>query len=280
MSSRTVASTSSGITASARASSGVRTARKAFSGDPVSVERGRPRFDGAHPRPFDHRLAGGFAVDGVLHVLPAEFVRRRLGPVHAEAVLGEVAAVGGDQTALAGIGDQAFGHGGDRVRHVVVPRTAGEGEPAGHGQRPGRVTGRQPQFVGRHLHRGGEARVEVDQRHVVDPGACQFQRAVARDPDGRRGVELGAIADGVGVVGVGARVGKHPTVSRDLQVRRLVDRHQHQRRTLIHHVVRVHQLRVRPADHPVTRTGLGDVVARQRLSAPCIRVRRSHRAEL
>jgi hypothetical protein len=154
-------------------------------------------------------------------------MRRRLGAVHAEAVLGEVAAVGRDQTALAGIGDQAFGHGGDGVRHVVVPRTAGEGEPARHGQGPGQVAGRQAQFVGCHLHRGGEARVEIDQSHVVDTGVRELQRPVARDPDGRRGVELGAIADGVGVVRVGARVGEDPTVSRDLEVRRLVDRRQH-----------------------------------------------------
>ena len=93
-------------------------------------------------------------------------------------------------------------------------------------------------------------------------------------------MELRPLADGVGVVRVGARIRENPTLRGNLQIGRLLDRGEHERRALVDHVVRIHQLGVRPADHPVARTGLPDLVRRQRLAAPRVRILRRHPAEL
>ena len=182
MSSRTVASASAAsvITASVRESSGVRTATNAFSARPVAVERRGPGFDGADAGPLHLGLPGRFGVDSGLDVFPTEFVLGRLGAVDAEAVLGEIAAVGGDQAALAGVADQPFGHRGDRMRDVVVPRAARERQASGDGQRSARIAERQSQFGGGHLDRRREAGVDVDQVDVVDADAGQFEQPADR----------------------------------------------------------------------------------------------------
>ena len=66
----------------------------------------------------------------------AERRGRRPGRVDAEGVLGHEPAVGRAQADGAGVRPQALDHGGDRVHHVVVPRTAGEAQPAGDRERP------------------------------------------------------------------------------------------------------------------------------------------------
>ena len=65
----------------------------------------------------DHlgQLAAGERVDLVLQVGVAPGLRRRRGGVDAEGVLGEVAAVGGDEAERAGVVAEALDHGGDRV---------------------------------------------------------------------------------------------------------------------------------------------------------------------
>ena len=79
--------------------------------------------------------AAGEGVDLGLRLGVAEAGGRRLGAVHAEGVLGDEAAVGGDEAEGAGVLAQPAGHRGDRVHDVVVPRAAGEGQPAGDGER-------------------------------------------------------------------------------------------------------------------------------------------------
>ena len=134
--------------------------------------------------------------------------------------------------------------------------------------------------MGRHLNRGREARVDVDEVDVVDGDAGQLHRAAARDPDRRRAVELGAFTDGVGVVGVGARVRENPTVARNLEMLGLGNRGQDQHGRLVDHVVRVHQLGVGPADHAVGRRGLPDLLGGHLVAAPGMRVRCGDRGEL
>ena len=262
MSSRMVASASagSGITASARASSGVRTARNAFSAVPVAAERRGPCLHRADARPFDDGRPRRFAVDVGLQVFPTEFVARRLRAVNAEAVLRQVSTIGCDEPAQTGFGDQALGHGRDRVGDVVVPWPTGEGQAACDRQRSARVADRKAQFVGGYLYRRGEARVDVDHVEIVDADTGQLHRSLPGDPDRRRAVELRPLADRVGVVRVGARIRENPTLRGNLQIGRLLDRGQHQRRALVDHVVRIHQLGVGPADHPVAGTGLPDLV--------------------
>ena len=152
----------------------------------------------------------------------------RLRAVHAETVLGQVSAVGGDESALAGIGDQAFGHGGDRVGDVVVPRPACEGQAAGHRQRP--AAGRRP--AGPIRWRPPAPRTGSTSRRRSGRDRRRRRRPVpvpaARDPDRRRPVELRALADGVGVVRIGAGVRENPTLRRNLKVGRLLDRGEHQ----------------------------------------------------
>ena len=63
---------------------------------------------------------------------------------------------------------EPVGEGGDRMGGVVVAGSPEVGQAAGNGQ-AACVVGGQPQRVGAQLHGGREARVEIDQRHVVDP---------------------------------------------------------------------------------------------------------------
>ncbi len=93
-------------------------------------------------------------------------------------------------------------------------------------------------------------------------------------------MELGPLADGVGVVRIGAGVRKNPAVGGDLEIRGLLDGGQDQHRALVDHVVGVHQLGVGPADHPVVRTGLPDLLGRHGVAAPGMAVARRHGTEL
>ena len=114
------------------------------------------------------QLAPGEGVDLVLRRLVAEAPLGRRRRVHAEGVLGRVPAVGPHQPALAGALAQLADDGGDGVHHVVVPRTAGEGEAAGAGELTLDV---EPERRRPELHRRREARVQVDDVDVVDADA-------------------------------------------------------------------------------------------------------------
>ena len=152
----------------------------------VTAERSGPGFDRADAGPLDGCGPRRFGVDVGLHVFPTEFVSWRLRSVNAEAVLGQIAAVGRDQAELPGCACQPFGHGGDRMGDVVVPWPTRERQTAGDGERPTRIAERQSQFGRGHLNRRRKARVDVDQVDVVDPDARQ-----ARAPDGHRCVSPG-----------------------------------------------------------------------------------------
>ena len=141
--------------------------------DGVRLDRRRP----AASSPVG-QLAAREGVDLVLRVVVAEPLRRRLGAVHAEGVLGGVAAVGPHEAVLAGLLAQVVDDGGDGVHHVVVPRAAGERQAAGAGEL---AVGRQPERLGAELHGRREARVEVDDRRRR---RCRRRRA--RAPAGRR----------------------------------------------------------------------------------------------
>ena len=71
---------------------------------------------------------------------------------------------------LVGIGAQHLDHARDRVRRVVVDRTAREAEPAGDGERARIVVG-DAERAHRDLHRRREARVEIEVGDVVERDA-------------------------------------------------------------------------------------------------------------
>ncbi len=80
---------------------------------------------------------------------------------------------------------QDLDHGRQGVGAVVVAGPAGEGEPAGHGQRAVRIVVGEPQLVGGDLHGGREAGVEVEVVDPVDGGAGQGECGGPGEADGR-----------------------------------------------------------------------------------------------
>src|SRR3546814_12693034 len=94
------------------------------------------------------------------------------------------------------------------MRGVVVPRPPGKGEAAGHGQWSGRVVEREPELGGRHLDRGGETRVEVDRRDVIEREAGQVEGSASCVPDGRSPVEPPTSSDRGRVLGLASRAGE------------------------------------------------------------------------
>src|SRR5690606_9994848 len=110
---------------------------------------------------------------------------RRLGGVEAERVLGEVAAVGGEEAAASGVLAETGGEGGDGVGAVVVPRSAREGQSSCDRQRTRGVVERKAEFRGGDLNGGGEAGVEVDVVDRVDLGAGEPEEFPARLADRR-----------------------------------------------------------------------------------------------
>ncbi len=153
----------------------------------VAVVHGGPRLDGDLAVGVLAELALGERVDLGLHVGVPERRGRRFGAVHAEGVLGDEPAVGADEAEGAGVVAQPTGHRGDRVHHVVVPRSAGEGEATGDRER---AIGADAELVGRDLHRRREARVEVDVRQIVDAHAAPAPATPAR-PRAWRGSDRG-----------------------------------------------------------------------------------------
>ena len=73
---------------------------------------------------------------------------------------------------------------------------------------------------------------------------------------------------------------ENPDVPGDPELLSLVRRTQNHRGALVNHVVGVHQLRVRPADHPVVRAGLGDLFCRALHATPSMRIGCCHPAEV
>ncbi len=135
---------------------------------------------------------------------------------------------------------------------VVVPRPTEVGQPAGHRQ-AARIVQRQAQFLRPHLHGGGEARVEVEHRHVGQANPSHLQRPLAGPAHRRAGVEVLSFQGMPQVVRVGAAVQEHPAIHRHAHLpRRLDAADQHPGRLVdLHDGVEV--LRVRIADHPVVR---------------------------
>src|SRR5205823_5607714 len=88
--------------------------------------------------------------------------------IDADGVLGEVPANRGDETVGARILAQTVDERRDRVPRVVVSRPAGESQAAGHGQRPSRIVGREPELARSDLDSRREAGVEVDVCDLVD----------------------------------------------------------------------------------------------------------------
>ncbi|CKS39559.1 Uncharacterised protein [Mycobacterium tuberculosis] len=165
------------------------------------------------------------------------------------------------------------------MRDVIAPRPAGEGQAPGDGQRAGRIVGVQAEFDCGDLDSGGKARIQVDVFDVIEPQPSQFQRPGTGDPNGRRPMQSVAVGDGRCVVGVGASLWINPAFGRYSQTCRTFDRRQQQRGTLVNHVVGVHKLGVGPADHPVLWAGLPDLVSRNRVADPRVRVVSSYGTE-
>ena len=83
----------------------------------------------------------------------------------------------------------------------------------------------------------------------------------------------------VGVVGLRARLREHPAVARDPQRLGPLGRAHDQRRRLLDRVVGVHDLRVRPRHPAVGGGGRADLLGRQAVADPRVRVLGRHRGE-
>src|SRR5690606_18923857 len=115
--------------------------------------------------------------------------------VDAEGVLGGVPAERGGEAVLAGVRPQLRHDRGHRVQPAVVARTAGGGQAAGDAERARRVVPAQAERLGAELHRGGEARVEVDRAEVVDGDAGVVERGGTGGGDRRGGGQVGPLGD-------------------------------------------------------------------------------------
>ncbi len=160
---------------------------------------------------------------------------------------------------------------GQPVRGVVVPRPAGEGQPARAGEGAG-----QPQFPGRDLDRAREARVQVDVREVF-PAVCA--QRFAGEADDRRAVQFRPGGDVEVVLPARDAPGEDPAVARDARRLRRLGRAEEHRGAHVDADVGVVQLEVRVADPAVGVRRGGDVLRAGRRPRPRVRVVRRHRGE-
>ena len=179
--------------------------------------------------------------------------------VDAERVLRGVAAVGPHQPALPGPLAQVRDHGRDRVHHVVVPRPAGKAQPAGAGELRVDVEAER-RALRAAPPRGSRSRGRPRRRR-------RSRRRRGRAQPHRRPGSPGCRRTSTGSTRTGARGSRLPRAGRpsDRGARRWSlgppggaddDRGRH-----VDVVVRVHRLRVGPADHPVARRDGGDLAA-------------------
>src|ERR1700758_699411 len=73
---------------------------------------------------------------------------------------------------------------------------------------------------------------------------------------------------------------ENPTLRGYLETRRGLCRGEDENGRLVYHVVRVHELGVRPANHPIGRARAPNVLGRKPLPAPRVRVALGDRTEL
>ena len=216
-------------------------------------------------------------IDLGLRLGVAEARRGRFGAVDAEGVLGDEAAVGGDEAHRAGILPQASRHGGDRVHDVVVPRPAREREPAGDRQGPvgARAPAPWPRSApptgSRSRGRCGRGR---PRRRRPAPRAARPGQA-----HGRRRAEVVALARRGSGRGRPCRCAGTPSDRGHAERLGPLGGAEDHGRALLHGVVRVHPLRVREPDHPVVRAGGADLLGRVGLLDPGVRVGARHLAE-
>src|SRR5690606_27003141 len=126
--------------------------------------------------------------------VPVSLLRRgrRIDP---QRVLGQVPPERGGQPERLRLCPQQGQQRGDAMAAVVVARATTDRQPAGDRQRPPWVVGRQSELTGGDLHRGREARVQVDVPELGRRDARVLQRGLAQRVDGRRGGEPGAVGD-------------------------------------------------------------------------------------
>ena len=195
------------------------------------------------------------------------------GAVDAERVLGGVAAVGGAQPEGVRVVAEDAGHGGDAVHRVVVPRAAGEAHAAGDGELALEVEAElaRPRSARR---TGSTSRGRRGPSSSV-LGAGQLERAAARRArmagDECRSARLDTYQWSWAPV---PAWGNTQRSRGDAQRAGRLDRAEDEPGALLDVVVRVHELRVREADHAVVRRGGGDLVGRVGPLDPRVRVRR------
>ena len=138
----------------------------------------------------------------------------------------------------------------------------------------------RPSSSARELHRGGEARVEVDVRDVVGSGADVLEGSRAAGRDRGRAVEALALGDVPLVGGGGSRVGEHPALGGDAEPARDRRRADDHGSRLVDLDVGVVQLAVGVGDQPVLRPGGDQLLGRVCLPGPCARLLRGDLAEV
>ena len=193
------------------------------------------------PRRQRRLIAGGILAP------PLAFDRPRRVETHR--VLGEIAAVGGDQTHLVRLAAQSSDHLGDAVHRVVVAGAAEERQTAGDGE-AARIVLAQAELGARHFDRGGEAGVEIDRGHVVEAHARHREGALGHDADRRTTRVVLALAH-QRLRGIGAAVEEDPALRRNAQRPRATDRGEEHGGALIDAVACVHQSSVGQRDEGV-----------------------------
>ncbi len=194
-------------------------------------------------------------------------------------MLRDEATVRGAHAERSRIGTKHVDHRRDRVRHVVVPGSAGERQPAGDRERAARIVVWEPEFRGGDLYRGREARVEVEMVDVVGTDAGHLEDLPADRTDCGRRMQVTAVGERVRVVGVGTAVGEHPTLAGHAGAFRRLGRTHEEHGALLDVVVRVHELRIREADPTVVGRRRADLLRRVGLLRPCVGVASGDLAE-
>ena len=161
------------------------------------------------------------------------------------------------------------------MERVAVARAAGVGKAAGDGD-AARIVHGNAELAERHLHRGRETGVEVEEVDVVDGDSGVSERRGRRGLDGRRRGEVGTLARRPRVGAAGPAEEDDLTILRDAPAVGLVAAHDDDRGGQVDFHDGVHPLRVGEADPTVVGRRRRDVRRRVGDGEPRVGVLRCH----
>src|SRR5438552_9065333 len=245
----------------------------------VTPVHDRVGLDGAPSRCLHHDLGMRQRVDPCLErrsarTLPAAW--RRGATVDAECVLGQVPAVGVHQAERVARRAQPLDEGNDGVRRVVVARAAEPGQAARHRERA-RVVERDAEHGRGETRREREAAVEVQMRHPLDREPHRLQECGPGAPHAGQAVVVDAVEEVPVLDHVDAGPGIDPAVLGDPEAAGGVVGSEHDGSPLVDVEDRVHELRVRKADHAVLGRHGAELPGALAVAEPGVRIARGER---